>query len=104
MGHDRYLEYTKMIYIGIAGVYYKAISHSVRRCPPLHASAKPDAQVQSCAVADAVYGCWQTHASIDCDAAGEEAPKKHSSHTVALKWSEYVPTEQATAVPTASAS
>lgn len=61
-------------------------------------SAKPAPHVQSFASPDAVYGCWHTHASMDCDAGGDDAPAKHGSHAVALGWSEYVPPGHAEAV------
>ncbi len=62
-------------------------------------SAKPAEHVQSSAAPDGANGCWHAHAPMDSDAGGDDAPAKHCSHAVALRWPEYVPPGHANAAP-----
>ena len=63
------------------------------------AAPPPAPHVQSCASPDGANGCWHAHAPMDSDAGGDDAPVKHGSHAVVLRWSEYVPPGHAEDVP-----
>ena len=74
------------------GVRVTESSTNKQHHPPVfHVNAKPSPHVQSCASPDCAKGCCHAHALMDSDNGGDNDPKKHGSHAVTVRWSEYVP-------------